>query len=204
VKDENIMTHDNEPDCASSDEGDAPVTETSALLAAASQGDLAARDRFVEAVYRDLHRRASRLLNLERADHTLQTTALVNEALMRLLGENALGASDRNHFLNIAARQMRRILVDHARARHANKREGLRISLEDAGQISLDRREELVALDDALTALASIDPAAADAVDLKYFGGYTDAESAAILGVNVAKLRRDWEYARAWLHDYMS
>jgi RNA polymerase sigma-70 factor, ECF subfamily len=175
------------------------------LLTAASAGDIEARDRFIEAIYQELHRRASRLLSLERPDHTLRTTALVNEALLRLLGSRVLAVKDRNHFLNIAAQQMQRILIEYARGRSANKRKGLKVSLEDAGQISLDRSEELIALDDALNALAEIDPVAAKAVDLKYFGGYTDEESAAILGdMSVATFRRQWEYARAWLHDYLA
>jgi RNA polymerase sigma-70 factor, ECF subfamily len=174
------------------------------LLAAAAEGDIAARDRFVETVYREIHRLASRILSGERAGVTLQTTALVNEALLRLFGEKVLAANDRHHFLNVAAVQMRRLLVDRARAHNAAKRKGEHISLEDAGQISLERSAELVALDDALKALAAADPAAAEVVEKKYFGGYTDEETAAILRINVAKVRRDWVYARAWLHDYLS
>jgi RNA polymerase sigma factor (TIGR02999 family) len=174
------------------------------LLAAAAEGDLAARDQFVETVYRELHRLASRILSGERAGVTLQTTALVNEALLRLFGEKVLVANDRHHFLNVAAVQMRRLLVDRARTHNAAKRKGVHVSLEDAGQISLERSAELVALDDALKALAVADPAAAEVVEKKYFGGYTDEETAEILGINVAKLRRDWVYARAWLHDYLA
>jgi RNA polymerase sigma-70 factor (ECF subfamily) len=174
------------------------------LLAAAAQGDLAARDHFIEKVYRQLHRLASVILSGERKGGTLQTTALVNEALLHLVGDKVLRANDRRHFLNVAAVQMRRILIDRARARNAEKRSGgAKVSLEDAGQISLDRSAELIALDDALIALSEIDPAAADVVEKKYFGGYTDQETAEILGVNVAQVRRDWAYARAWLHDHL-
>jgi len=174
------------------------------LLAAAAEGDLAARDRFVETVYQELHRIASRVLSGEHAVVTLQTTALVNEALLKLFGERILTANDRHHFLNVAAVQMGRLLVDRARTHNASKRKGMHVSLEDGGQISIGRSAELVALDDALNALAEADPAAADVVEKKYFGGYTDEETAAILGINVAKVRRDWTYARAWLHDYLS
>lgn len=176
----------------------------SRLLEAASKGDLAARDEFVEQVYRELHKRASRLLSLEHQEHTLQTTALLNEALMHFLGDNLLQIKDRNHFLNTAAQQMRRLLVDRARARSTDKRKGLKVSIEDAGNVSLERSEELVNLDDALKMFAEVDADAAKIVELKYFGGYTDEETAAIVGTNVAKIRRDWEYARAWLHDYLS
>lgn len=174
------------------------------MLAAAAGGDLAARDRFVETVYQELHRLASRIMSGERAVVTLQTTALVNEALLRLFGEKVLVANDRHHFLNIAAGQMRRLLIDRARMHRAEKRKGMHVSLEDAGQISLGRSADLVALDDALKELAETDPGAADVVEKKFFGGYTDEETAEILGINVAKVRRDWTYARAWLHDHLS
>jgi len=173
------------------------------LLAAAAEGDLAARDQFVEKIYQQLHRLAAVIMSGERKGNTLQTTALVNEALLHLVGDKVLKVNDRRHFLNVAAVQMRRILIDRARARYADKRRGGRISLEDAGQISFDRSAGLVALDDALTKLAEVDRGAADVVEKKYFGGYTDRETAEILGISVAQVRRDWTYARAWLHDYI-
>jgi RNA polymerase sigma factor (TIGR02999 family) len=135
---------------------------------------------------------------------TFQTTALVNEALLHLFAGKTLEASDHRHFLNIAAQQMRRILIDRARAHHAAKRDAMKVSLEDAGNISLERPAELLALDDALKALSEVEPRAAKVVEQKYFGGYTDEETAEILGINVAKVRRDWSYARAWLHDYLT
>ena len=181
-----------------------PEADLTMMLAAAAAGDRGARDQFVEAVYRQLHRIASRMLAGERDALTFQTTALVNEALLNLFGTQALRAADRRHFLNIAAKQMRQILIDHARAHHAAKRSAVKVSLDEAGQFSLERSAELVALDDALKALAEVDPAAAEVVEQKYFGGYTDEETAEILGVNVAKVRRDWAYARAWLHDYLT
>jgi len=175
-----------------------------ALLASAAAGDLAARDQFLEKVYRQLHRLAAVILSGEQKGGTLQTTALVNEALLHLIGNKILKVNDRHHFLNVAAAQMRRILIDRARARCSGKRRHGKVSLEDAGQIAFDRSDELVALDDALQALAKVDPAAAEVVEKKYFGGYTDQETAKVLGVNVAKVRRDWTYARAWLHDHMA
>jgi RNA polymerase sigma-70 factor, ECF subfamily len=174
------------------------------LLASAAAGDLAARDQFIEKIYQQLHRLAAVILSGEQKGGTLQTTALVNEALLRLVGDKILKVNDRRHFLNVAAVQMRRILVDRARARYAEKRRHGKISLEDAGQIAFDRSAELVALDDGLNALAKVDPAAAEVVEKKYFGGYTDQETAEVLGISMAKVRRDWSYARAWLHDYIS
>jgi RNA polymerase sigma factor (TIGR02999 family) len=191
------MEHDNGPAPALSE------TEFQFWLAAAAEGDALARDRVIELMYGQLHRLASVILNGERRGGTLQTTALVNEAVLRLVGGSPLKAADRKHLLNVAAIQMRRILIDHARARNAGKRQGARVSLEDAGQIALNRGPELIALDDALNALSRIDAAAADVVEKKYFGGYTDEETAEVLGISVAKVRRDWTYARAWLHDHI-
>jgi RNA polymerase sigma-70 factor, ECF subfamily len=174
------------------------------LLAAAGNGDAIARDRFVEAVYQYLHSLAGRILSSEAPAPTLQPTVLVNEALLRLFSGRPLQAENRKHFLNIAARQMRRVLIDRARAHGSSKRKGAMIALDDAPQISMERSAELVALDDALRELAEVDPAAADVVEKKFFGGYTDEETAAILDVNVAQVRRDWTYARAWLHSHLA
>src|ERR1017187_7333963 len=127
------------------------------VLSDASGGNREARDRLVEMVYRELHRRASRMLRRERPGVTFQTTALVNEALLNLFGGKPLKAHDQRHFLNIAAQQMRRILIDRARARSAAKRKGFQVALEDAGQIPVERSAELVALDDAMKVLAGIE-----------------------------------------------
>ena len=174
------------------------------LLAAAADGDLAARDQFVEATYQYLHSLAGKMLGSEAPGPTLQPTLLVNEALLRLFSGRPLHAENRKHFLNIAARQMRRVLIDRARAHHSGKRKGAMIGLDEAPQISMERSAELIALDDALHALAEVDASAADVVEKKFFGGYTDDETAAILNINVARVRRDWTYARAWLHEYLA
>jgi RNA polymerase sigma factor (TIGR02999 family) len=177
--------------------------DLTALLAAAAEGDLVARDQFVEATYRNLHHLAERIMSSERQGATFQPTALLNEALLRLFAGRSLQADSRKHFLNIAAQQMRRVLIDRARGRGSAKRKGAPLPLDEAGYIPLERDDELIALDDALHALSEVDAAAADVVEKKYFGGYTDEETAAIVGVSVSKVRRDWTYARAWLHDYL-
>ena len=177
--------------------------DLTAMLASAADGDLLARGQFVEAIYRNLHRLAERMMVSEKQGQTIQPTALVNEALLRLFSGKSLKASDRKHFLNIAAQQMRRVLIDRARARGAAKRKGAAIPLEEAGFIPIERSEELIALDDALNTLAELEPTAADVVEKKYFGGYTDEETAVVIGISVAQVRRDWTYARAWLHNYL-
>ena len=183
---------------------DSENLDLTSMLRAAADGDDRARDEFVAAVYRQLHRIASYMMSRESPGQTLQATALVNEALMQLFGGRIPTANDRKHFLNVAAGQMRRILIDRARSKSRGKRKGVKLGLDEAGQIPSERREELVALDDALTELAKVDPAAADVVEKKFFGGYTDEETAEILNVSLAKVRRDWTYARAWLHHYLS
>jgi RNA polymerase sigma factor (TIGR02999 family) len=173
-------------------------------LHASAEGDLAAREHLMEAVYRELHRLASHILSGERNADVLQTTVLLNDALMQLFGGKPLLMTDRRHLLNTAARAMRNILVDHARRRHTQKRDGLHVPLEDGGAFSVERSVELVKLDDALKILAGVDPQAAAVVEQKFFGGYTEAETAENLGVPAWKVREDWEYARAWLHDHLS
>jgi RNA polymerase sigma factor (TIGR02999 family) len=139
----------------------------------------------------------------ENAGHTLQATALVNEAYLKLFGDAPVRAQDSHHFFALAARQMRRILVDHARARHAGKRGGLKVSLDDICTVSAEPDGNLVELDDALKQLEQVDERAARVVELRFFGGYTEDEVAQILEINIAKVRRDWEFARAWLLHFM-
>jgi len=177
--------------------------EVTQLFSRANGGDDQAREEAIGLVYRELHRLAARVIRGENAGHTLQATALVNEAYLRLFGGQPVKPNDSQHFFALAAQQMRRILVDHARAKHANKRGGIKISLDDVYQISNEPDAGLVEVDDALKELQELDPQAARVVELRFFGGYTDQETANILGVNVAKVRRDWEFARAWLHHHL-
>ena len=179
-------------------------TQITQLLQEASEGDKSASDRLIGVVYADLHRLASRYLSGERQGHILQTTALVNETYFRLFGGEPLRLNNRAHFFAVAATQMRRILVDDARSRHARKRDGVQIELNEACHVSSGKDAEIVALDDALNSLSDQYPECAKVVELRFFGGYTNEETADILGENVARVRRDWEFARAWLYDKLA
>jgi len=171
-------------------------TQITQLLQEASEGDQTASDRLIRVVYADLHRLASRYLSGERPGHILQTTALVNETYFRLFGGEPLKLNNRT--------QMRRILVDDARSRHARKRDGVQIELNEACHVASGKDAEIVALDDALKSLADQYPECAKVVELRFFGGYTNEETAEILDENVARVRRDWEFARAWLYDKLA
>jgi RNA polymerase sigma factor (TIGR02999 family) len=170
------------------------------------EGDQNAAAQAVSVVYEELHRLAGREMRREQVGHTLQTTALIHEAYLKLAGPASLQIRSRAHFFAIASQQMRRILVDHARASGARKRGAGAIHI-DAGGIPVcaeDRGAELLALDDALKDLENLDPQAAQVVELRYFGGYTDQEVADSLGVSLSTVRRDWEFARTWLYDQMT
>jgi RNA polymerase sigma factor (TIGR02999 family) len=176
------------------------VTE---LLRSWARGDREALDRLVPLVHDQLHRLAHQSMRGERPGHTLQTTALVNEAYLRLVDAGSVHWQDRTHFFAIAATVMRRILVDFARARRAAKRQAILL----AAPIDVDRvlvpaaqpDADVVALDDALQSLAGFDPRGARVVELRYFGGLTVDESAEVLGVSPKTVKRDWTAARAWL-----
>jgi RNA polymerase sigma factor (TIGR02999 family) len=175
----------------------APVTD---WLLAWRGGDAAALDQLVPVVMHELRRLARRYLRGERPDHTLQTTALVNEAYLRLVDLDRVQWQDRTHFFAMSARLMRQILVDHARARRAHKREGhlLAEPLTD----NIPAREpgaDLVAIDDALQALTAFDERKGRVVELRFFGGLTVEETAAALGVSVETVARDWRFAKVWL-----
>jgi RNA polymerase sigma-70 factor, ECF subfamily len=176
------------------------VTE---LLAAWGGGDQAARDELMPLVYEELRRLARRCMHRERAGHTLQTSALVNEAFLRLVDQKNIRWQDRAHFFGIAARLMRQILVDYARRRGYAKRGGdvRRVPLDEAVIVSEERAAEVVALDDALKFLAEIDPRKSQVVELRFFGGLSIEETAEVLGVSEGTVRRDWALAKAWLHD---
>jgi RNA polymerase sigma factor (TIGR02999 family) len=174
--------------------------EITTLLQRWAEGDRNAGEVAVERAYAELRRLAAHYLRGERDNHTLQPTALVHEIYLRLEGKGVRWA-DRKHFFVVAAGQMRRILVDHARARQAEKRGGgeVRVPLHDADRPELPRDAELLALDHALEELTGLDARAASAVELRYFGGFSEHEAASILDISVATLKRDWEFARAWL-----
>lgn len=178
----------------------APAEEITQLLAAWREGDRDALDRLVPRVYDELRRVADRHLRRERSDHTLQPTALVHEAYLRLTGAERPAWRDRLHFFAVAAQVMRRILVDHARARRAEKRGGgARLLPLDDGAAGAERAVELVALDDALEALAKVDPRKARIIELHYFAGLTVAETAEVLGRSVSTVVLEARLARAWL-----
>jgi RNA polymerase sigma-70 factor (ECF subfamily) len=176
-----------------------PVTD---LLLAWGNGDEGARDRLVALVYEDLRRRAGAYLRRERSDHLLQPTALVNEVYLRLVDHKSVRWENRAQFFGLAARLMRHILVDHARARGAQKRGGaaLAVTLEEGALPSPETPVSLVALDEALEVLAELDPRQSRVVELRYFGGLSVEETAEVLGLSPATVKRDWTLARAWLH----
>ena len=175
------------------------VTE---LLVAWRRGDESAAERLIPLVYDDLRARAAGALRRERRAHTLTPTALVHEAYLRLVEGRPPEVEGRKHFLAIAARVMRRVLVDHARARNAAKRNQGKeaLSLDEALTLGDGRGPALVRLDDALSALASFDPAKARLVELRYFAGLTIEETADVLDTSPATVKREWALARAWLH----
>ena len=181
--------------------GDAPTADVTGLLAAWAQGDRAALDRLLPVVEAELRLLAHRYLRRERPDHTLQTTALVNEAYLRLVDQRTGRWQGRAHFFGIAAQMMRRILIDHARRVAYAKRGGgaAKLSLDEACVVSEERASELVALDDALATLATVDERKSRVVELRYFGGLSVEETAEVLGVHPDTVTREWRRARAFL-----
>jgi RNA polymerase sigma factor (TIGR02999 family) len=159
-----------------------------------------ARDELIVNVYNELRRLATAYLRRERSDHTLQPTALVHEAYMRLAVQNGVAWHNREHFLGVAAAMMRRVLVDHARGHNRDKRSGgVRLSLDEAEGCAADETEDLVALDEALKRLARRHPRKSRVVELRFFGGLSIQETARILDVSESMVERDWKFARAWL-----
>jgi RNA polymerase sigma-70 factor (ECF subfamily) len=177
------------------------------LLNRMQSGDKSAGEQAVGLVYDELHRIASRQMRGERDGGQLQTTALIHEAYMRLVGAGPIEIKNRGHFFAIASQQMRRVLVDTARSERAQKRGGPLLKVPfDLEKVQIgagSRAEDLLALDEALRELELIDPRAAKVVELRYFGGYTDKEVVDTLGVALSTVRRDWEFARSWLFDKM-
>jgi len=175
------------------------------LLLDAREGDARAEAKAVELLYGDLHRQAMRMMRRESADHTLQPTALVNEAYARLVGSQAPEWKDRNHFLAVASTVMRRVLVDHARARNSAKRGGpiKPLSLDVGLPLSVEHDPDVLALDRAISKLATLDPRQAKVVTLRFFGGMTVAEVAEVLGVSKRTVESEWTMAKAWLRQQM-
>jgi RNA polymerase sigma factor (TIGR02999 family) len=171
------------------------------LLAKWSQGSLEAREALMPLVYNELRQLAASHLRRERSDHTLQATALVHEAYLRLVEQDHVNWQNRHHFFGAAANLMRRVLVDHARAHVAEKRgSGLpKVALTEAIVMSQEQPAELLALDESLTRLAALDPQQGRVVELRVFAGLTVEETAEILGVSTATVKRDWAVAKAWL-----
>lgn len=178
-----------------------PPDDVSALLRAWSDGDQSALERLTPIVYRELHRLAQAYMRHERPGHTLQTTALVHEAYMRLVDYERIEWKDRAHFYAISAQVMRRILVEHARRHNLKRGAGVQhLSLEDASTVGGGQDENLEALDDAMNALARLDRRKAQVVELRFFGGLSVEETAAVLKVSPVTVMRDWSTAKAWLY----
>jgi RNA polymerase sigma factor (TIGR02999 family) len=185
--------------------GTVDTGRVSQLLRQWGIGDLQARDELVPLVHHELRKRAVAYLRRERPNHTLQPTALVNEAYLRLMGHRRTTWANRAQFFGVAAQIMRRILVDHARDRHAAKRSGgVRVTLDDRIGAALPPDCELLMLDEALCALGRIDQRQARIVELKYFGGLSEDEVAAVLSLSRATITREWQSARAWMYRRMT
>jgi len=178
-----------------------PIGEVSGLLRAWGDGDRAALDRLTPIVYEELRRLASHYMRGERPGHSLQATALVNEAYMRLVDYKGMQWQNRAHFFAVSSQLMRRILVDHAR-RHNLKRGGgvPHVSFEETAEVGGDRAADLVALDDAMEAMARLDPRKVQVVEMRFFGGLSVEETAEVLKVSPVTVMRDWSTAKAWLY----
>lgn len=176
--------------------------EISRILREWSEGNADASDELMPLVYEELRLQASRYLRRERQGHTLQTTALIHEAYLKLVDQHEVNWQNRSHFFGIAAKAMKRILVDYARARNREKRGGRdeNVPLDEAlAAVSEEKSREIIALDEALSRLAEFDARQAEIVSLRYFGGFSIAETAASLGISEATVKREWNSAKAWL-----
>lgn len=177
-------------------------SEVTRLLKDWSGGDSAALDQLIPIVHDELRAVAARYLRRERQDHTLQPTALVNEAYLRLIDQKQVQWQNRAHFVGVAAQMMRRILVDHARNHNRAKRGGgaRKVPLDEVAVLSEERADDLVRLDEALTALAAFDDRKSRVVEMRYFGGLSVKETAEVLQVSEMTVARDWKLAKAWLY----
>jgi RNA polymerase sigma factor (TIGR02999 family) len=176
--------------------------KVSQLLVDWSNGDKAVLDQLMPVVYDELHRMAHHYMRGERAGHTLQTSALINEAYLRLIDYRKMRWENRAHFFAICAQLMRRILVEHARSRQFRKRGGgaYKVRLDEEAVVSPEPARDLIALHDALTNLATNDPRKSEIVELRYFGGFSIEETAEFLGLSPTTVKREWRSAKAWLY----
>jgi RNA polymerase sigma-70 factor, ECF subfamily len=180
--------------------------EITQLLAEWSNGNQTALDKLYPLVYDELHKMANRYMKRERKDHTLQTTALINEAYVRMVDQKNVHWENRAHFFAISAQIMRRILIDHARRHHYAKRGGgaLKVSLDETAIVAGDPASDMLLLDEALNRLAEMDPRRGQVVELRYFGGLNNEEIAGVLKISENTVTRDWNMARAWLYQELS
>jgi RNA polymerase sigma factor (TIGR02999 family) len=180
--------------------------EITQLLAEWSDGNQTALDKLYPLVYDELHKMANRYMKRERKDHTLQTTALINEAYVRMVDQKNVHWENRAHFFAISAQIMRRILIDHARRHHYAKRGGgaLKVSLDETAMVASDPASDMLLLDEALNRLAEMDPRRGQVVELRYFGGLNNKEIAGVLKISENTVTRDWNMARAWLYQELS
>jgi RNA polymerase sigma factor (TIGR02999 family) len=185
-----------------------PETTTALLAQVREGGDRGAeaRNRLLPLVYEELRDLAEHYMRAQNPAHTLQTTALVNEAYIRLVAREAQGWESRAHFIGVAAKAMRSVLVDHARRRKAGKRGGARrrVPLEGAAILTEDPSDDLLAIDEALSRLSATDEQKGRVVELRFFGGLTNDEAASVLGVSSATVKREWRFARAWLYNELT
>jgi RNA polymerase sigma factor (TIGR02999 family) len=175
-----------------------PQKDVTILLNAVSAGEENAPEKLLEAVYDDLRRLAAKYMHNERGDHTLQATALVHEAYIRLVDWKNVSWQNRAHFFAVAAQVMRKILVDNARAKNAGKRGGQKISLDEAVSFAEEKELNLIALDEALLNLEKLDERQARIVELRFFGGLSIEETAYVLSVSETTVKREWTFAKAW------
>jgi RNA polymerase sigma factor (TIGR02999 family) len=180
--------------------------EITLMLKAWSNGDQTAREKLISVVYDELRKIASQYLRRERQHHTLQATALANEAYLKLVDLSEVNWQDRAHFFAVAAQVMRHILVDYARQQGAEKRGGglQKLTLDEAVSLAGERDLDLLALDEALAQLASFDPQQSQVVELRFFGGLSIEETAAVMGLSTATIKREWTLAKAWLYQKLS
>lgn len=181
------------------------MEDVTQLLRAWSGGDQTALEKLTPIVYAELRRLAHRYMKRERPGHSLQTTALVNEAYLRLVDYRHMQWQDRAHFLAVSAQLMRRILVEHARRQNLKRGAGVQhVSLDEAAMVGGERSADLVALDDAMNELARLDPRKVQVVEMRFFGGLSVEETAEVLRVSPVTVRRDWSSAKVWLYGAMT